>query len=71
MASRRAVLDDIQDILINKDSYWLVLILRTWSRVFNTEKVAGQMPTQSGQIESRLEQIWLVDATENQPLDSA
>ena len=63
LAQRRAVLDDIQDILINKDSYWLVLILKTWSRVFNTEKVAGQMPTQSGQIESRLEQIWLVDAT--------
>ncbi len=58
---RRAIVAQIEDILLTKDTYMVMQEWRTISRLFNAEKVAGQMPTQSGYLETKAEQLWLID----------
>ena len=58
---RRQIVREIEIITMTKDSHFINGFVRTFSRVFNTDKVAGQMPTQSGYLECKAEQLWLVN----------
>ena len=58
---RRQIVREIEIITMTKDSHWILAFVKTFSRVFNRDKVAGQMPTQSGYIESKAEHLWLVN----------
>ena len=60
-AERRAILRVIDDITLTKDTQIIQTYTKTYARLFNTEKVAGQMPTQSGYVETKAEQLWLVN----------
>ena len=60
-AERRAILRVIDDITMTKDTHIIAVFTKTYARLFNTEKVGGQMPTQSGYIETKAEQLWLLN----------
>ena len=58
---RRAILRVIDDITLTKDTQIIQTYTKTYARLFNTEKVGGQMPTQSGYVETKAEQLWLLN----------
>ena len=58
---RRAILRQIDDIVLTKDTHIAMNYTRTFARLFNADKVAGQQPTASGYIETKAEQLWLVN----------
>ena len=58
---RRAILRVIDDITLTKDTHIVMAYTRTFARLFNTERIGGQMPTQSGYVETKAEQLWLLN----------
>jgi peptide/nickel transport system substrate-binding protein len=58
---RKAIVREIELITMTKDSHFIVVFNRTFARLFNTEKVGGQNPTQSGYAETKAEQLWLLN----------
>ena len=58
---RRAIVKQIEEILLTKDTYMVMMEWTSISRLFNADRVAGQMPTQSGYLETKAEQLWLVN----------
>jgi len=61
VAKRKALVHEIEMITLTKDSYYIVVFNRTFARLFNTHKVGGQNPTQSGYAETKAEQLWLLN----------
>ena len=43
------------------DSHWIMDYVKAWGQIFNADKVSGQMPTQTGYLETKMEQLWLND----------
>ena len=60
-AERRAILRQIDDIYMTKDTHVVMGFTKTFARLFNADKVGGQQPTQSGYIETKAEQLWLLN----------
>ena len=60
-AKRRAILRIIDDITLTKDTHSVMNYTKTYARLFNTEKVGGQQPVVTGYIETKAEQLWLVN----------
>ena len=58
---RKKVLQQIEDITMREDSFWIPSFGRAYSTVFNAEKIAGMMPTQGQVTETKYEAIWLVN----------
>ena len=61
IAKRREIVAMIEDITMTKDSHWIHLFTSTFFQMFNADRLAGQMPTQSGYVETKMEQLWLYD----------
>ncbi len=61
IAKRREIIAVIEDITMTKDSHWVHLFTSTYFQMFNADRLAGQMPTQSGYVETKMEQLWLYD----------
>ena len=59
--ARKKVLQQIEDITMREDSFWIPSFGRAYSTVFNAEKIAGMMPTQGQVTETKYEAIWLVN----------
>ena len=59
MAERRAILRKIELITMTIDSHWIIDYVKAWGQIFNADKVSGQMPTQTGYLETKMEQLWL------------
>jgi peptide/nickel transport system substrate-binding protein len=58
---RMVILRQIDDIVTLKDSGNIMMYIRSFARLFNADRVGGQMPTQSGYIETKAEQLWLLN----------
>ena len=58
---RREILKVIDDITLTKDTHIAMTYTRTFARLFNADRVGGQQPTQSGYIETKAEQLWLLN----------
>ena len=59
--ARKNILMQIEEIYLTKDTHVIMNYTQTFARFFNTEKVGGQQPTQSGYIETKAEQLWLLN----------
>ena len=60
IARRQALVREIDDLLL-EDSFFTIYHIDTYARFFNVDRVAGQMPVQSGYAEGKLEHIFLVN----------
>ena len=58
---RRLVLRQIDDVVLTKDTHIVMNYTWTFARLTNVDKVGGQQPTQSGYIETKAEQLWLLN----------
>jgi peptide/nickel transport system substrate-binding protein len=61
VAERKKVVREILEIVLLGDTHVPMLFTKTYARLVNTEKVHGQNPTQSGYVETKAEQLWLVN----------
>ena len=59
-AERKAILMQIEDIYLTKDTHVVMNYTRTYARLFNADKVGGQQPTATGYQETKAEQLWLL-----------
>ena len=59
VAERRAILRKIELITMTIDSHWIIDYVKAWGQIFNSDVVSGQMPTQTGYLETKMEQLWL------------
>ena len=60
VAERRVILRKIELITMTKDSHWIMDYVKAWGQIFNAGKVGGQMPTQTGYLETKMEQLWIL-----------
>ena len=61
LVERRRILRIIDDIVLTKDTHIVMNYTWTFARLTNVDKVGGQQPTQSGYIETKAEQLWLLN----------
>ena len=59
VAERQAILRKIEMITMTIDSHWVMDYVKAWGQIFNSDEVSGQMPTQTGYLETKMEQLWL------------
>jgi peptide/nickel transport system substrate-binding protein len=61
VADRKAILRKIELITMTIDSHWIMDYVKAWGQIFNADKVGGQMPTQTGYLETKMEQLWILE----------
>ena len=59
-AERKAILRVMDEIALTKDTWFIQIFTRTFARMFNADRVGGQMPTQSRYVESKMENIFVI-----------
>ena len=60
VAERRVILRKIELITMTIDSHWIMDYVKAYGQIFNADVVGGQMPTQSGYLETKMEQLWIL-----------